>query len=97
MLRYQKGDKARRGYYLNLSNGELIHLEKDGAIPATAEGRFIRFPSLLAVIAAPFVGLAYVVFLPLTGIIAMFAYIGLKFKQTAESPDAKTAKQDQHV
>jgi hypothetical protein len=40
---------------------------------------------LLAVLAAPFVGFAYVIFLPLTGIVAFFALVGLKIKGTARA------------
>ncbi len=85
MIRYQKGDKAKKGYYLNLANGELIEMKFDGRIPANIEGKLIRFPSLLAVLAAPFVGFAYVIFLPFTGIVAFFALLGLKIKGTARA------------
>jgi hypothetical protein len=78
MLRYKKGDKAKKGYYLNTANGELISLENDGAIPITIEGNLIRFPSPLALIAAPFVAIVYVVFLPLTGIIALLTLIVIR-------------------
>jgi len=84
MERKQKTAKVRKGTYLNLANGELVEFGKGGTTPPNAGGKLIRFPSLLAVIVVPFIGLAYAIWLPLTGIGAILVYIAERIKVGAE-------------
>jgi hypothetical protein len=85
MKKYFGGEKARTGMYLNSKTGEFVDLLKSGDIlPGTGLTRFFRVPRWLPFIAGPFFGLFFVVFLPLTGIIALasVAVIKTRFMQS---------------
>ena len=71
MKRYYGKQKGPAGTYLNLANWEFVQVTGDGILPGKDEDRYFRVPSLLAVILGPFAGLAFVIFLPMIGIIGI--------------------------
>ncbi len=89
MVRYQSGDKAKKGHYLNLDDGDLFYHEHDGKLTPTTDGKFIRFPSAIALLGAPVISLLYVVFLPLAGIAAVFYIIGYRVKNALTARSSK--------
>ncbi len=85
MKRYLGGEKVNRGMYLNLKTGEFVDFPKSaGTLPGTPLARFVGVPRWLPFIAGPAFGLFFVIFLPLTGIIAMasVAVIKTRFMQS---------------
>lgn len=76
MKRYRGKEKASTGTYLNLSSGEFVQLDGDGILPGENEDTYYRVPALLAVILGPFAGLAFVIFLPMIGIIGAVGFAG---------------------
>lgn len=81
MKKYQKGDRLKVGFYMNLSKGELVQVDSiDSLLPLSTEDKFVKIPSVLAILGAPVIGLAYVIFLPLTGICAIFVFLGMRLR-----------------
>jgi len=73
------GTKVAKGVYLNLANGELVQLYGQvRVLPGGGNDKYIKVPGILAVIGGPFVGLAFVIFLPLVGIIGMIGFLVYK-------------------
>ena len=71
MLRHSGGDKAGKGTYWNLTNGERVDIKDEGRLPGDANKTFYKMPAAAIIVAAPVIGLAYAAFLPFIGI-AMF-------------------------
>ncbi len=93
MVRYQSGDRAKKGYYLNLDDGALFYHENYGKLTPNTDGKFIRFPSAIALLGAPVVSLLYVVFLPLAGIAAVFFIIVYRVKNAVTARGSKRVSQ----
>ncbi len=76
MKEYQGGQWAKGGTYWDFRTGEFISVpEKGGELPAGAEKRYIRAPLALVIVAGPFMGLLYVMFLPLLGIAGLAIFL----------------------
>ncbi len=58
------GTPAKKGFYLNLNNKEIVTLEENGMLPGPENARYIRIPLLVMLIGGPVMGLLYVIFLP---------------------------------
>ena len=79
MQKYYGTEAAPKGVYLNLSTGEFAQLYgEEKVLPARKETSYIKVPALLAALAGPFIGLAFIIFLPLTGILGTIAFVGVK-------------------
>jgi hypothetical protein len=79
MKRYHGKETAPRGVYLNLANGELVQLYGGTLVlPGTSGVNYIKIPAALAVIGGPFAGLAFIIFLPLAGLIGVLSFLGYK-------------------
>jgi hypothetical protein len=83
MTAYTGTQDVEPGLYLNLKTFRLTTLERAGTLPGSVNDRFGRVPMLLMLAAAPLVGLAYVVFLPFIGFVAVAALVGGKVMQFA--------------
>jgi hypothetical protein len=63
------GDQAvKSGYYVNTSTFAIEPVAVDGARLPAGPGAWLRVPALVAVLATPFLGLAFLIFLPFIGI-----------------------------
>ena len=82
---YTGNQEVESGLYLNVRTFGVTNLEKSGPLPGTADDRFRRVPMLVMLAAAPLIGLAYVVFLPLIGFVAVGYLLGGKAMQFASS------------
>jgi len=79
MKRYFGGNPVPKGIYMNLRNGQLIQFYGDIRIlPGGDNDKFLKLPGWLAVILSPIMGLAFIIFLPLAGIIGFFSFIVYK-------------------
>jgi hypothetical protein len=74
MTRHQGTESVESGLYLNLTHFTFKPLAERGALPGTTHDTYYRVPMVVMFLAAPLVGLAYVVFLPFLGF-AMVAYL----------------------
>ena len=70
MRKYSSGEKAPQGVYLNLSTWELVQLPREAPIlPRAGQAQYLKVPVALAAAVAPLAGLAFILFLPLIGIV----------------------------
>lgn len=71
---FESGSRVSRGYYVNRRTFELVNVEKDGTVLSGKAGaRFLRIPTLAAMVVAPALGGLFVVALPFIGF-GMAAY-----------------------
>ena len=63
------GTMAARGYWLNVKEWQLHPVHGEGEVlPGTAGEKYVRVPLVVACAAAPLLGAAFVVFLPVIGL-----------------------------
>ena len=68
MTKLNAGTPVRRGYYLSTRNWSLNPIEKDGTILHGEPGeQFVPVPLLIAVMFAPVIGAAFLMFMPFIG------------------------------
>ena len=73
MINYYGGQAVKEGFYLKCSTLECESIARGGSILAgNGETRYIRVPLPIAMMAGPWMGLAYVIFLP---ILVCFAFV----------------------
>ena len=66
------GQWTRTGTYLGVTGGEWVTIPKGGGVlPGTKEARYLRTPLPLLVVLGPVAGLAYIIFLPMIGILVV--------------------------
>lgn len=90
MLKHSGGQKVSKGTYWNLSSGQRFNVAGDAVLPGDGSTTYYKMPSMGILILAPFIGLAYAVFLPFIGIAMMLKLVGQKmfgglFRTTAKS------------
>jgi hypothetical protein len=71
MATFKGAQEAKPGLYLNLRKFSLTVLDRPGQLPGVPTDYYRRVPMLLMLLVAPFVGLAYVMFLPFIGFAAV--------------------------
>jgi len=89
------GNKVPAGFYFNKRNWEIVTVsgKKGGVLPGTPETEYLKIPAVAMLAAAPVLGAAFVIFLPLIGF-ALFA--GAAFKKTVK-PLATPAHKEARV
>jgi hypothetical protein len=76
MNEYRGGTKVVKGVYFNRANGELVQLYgAERVLPGDGGERYIKVPGALAVMGGPFVGFAFVIFLPFVGIVGLLGFL----------------------
>jgi hypothetical protein len=76
------GHTVKAGTYWNLSNGNRVQMEQEGALPGSGTTRYIKAPVAVMLMAAPVIGLLFAVFLPFIGIAMTLSLIGKKLVNT---------------
>jgi hypothetical protein len=89
MRTYRGTDTVEPGVYFNLQEWSFQSIERAAVLPGPSEMVYRRVPTLAMFAAAPFLGLAFVVFLPFIGF-AMVAWL-LVGKAAALATDALRA------
>ncbi len=68
MTRIEAGARASKGYYFSAKHWALHPVAHDGeALPGEPGERYLRVPLLLALLVAPVMGAAFLMFLPFVG------------------------------
>lgn len=79
MKKYSSGERAPHGVYLNITTWELVQLHGGTPVlPGGGQAQYIKVPAALAVAVGPFAGLAFIIFLPLIGIVGVSGLIAYK-------------------
>ncbi|MFH1647678.1 MAG: hypothetical protein ABID71_08360 [Chloroflexota bacterium] len=91
MKRYHGAERGPKGAYLNTSTGEFVQITEEAPfLPGGSEAKYVRMPSVLAMITGPFAGLVFIIFLPFVGIAGVIGYLGYKLGQGIVSLERKT-------
>lgn len=93
MKRYDGGEQVKPGAYVNLGTGQFTFIEGETMNLPRAKARYVRIPLGLVFILGPVAGLAYIIFLPLAGIVSLVMFTGYKLKAMLSPLVARQAKQ----
>jgi hypothetical protein len=73
MTRYYGNQRVEPGIYFCAKELSFKSMDEDGRLPGGPERAYWRVPALALLVAAPMIGLAYVIFLPLVGFVMLGA------------------------
>ena len=66
------GQWTKAGTYFGVVGGEWVTIPRGGGVlPGRHEARYLRTPLPLVVVLGPLAGLAYIIFLPLIGVLVV--------------------------
>ncbi len=71
MLVNMGGQKAKKGMYWNPADGHRVDLSEEGLLPGSVGTIYLRMPPGGMLVLAPVVGLLFVVFFPVFGLMAV--------------------------
>lgn len=72
MASYKGGDTVKRGFYASLKRWTIEMIEPEaGTLAGEADEQYVRVPVPVMLVAAPFMGAAFVIFLPLIGFVLL--------------------------
>ncbi len=91
MTGYHGGQIVKEGFYLKQTTGEFMQLYGDKLVlPGSMEVKYLKVPAAVVVVVGPFAGLAFIIFLPLTGIIGIMGFLAYKVGQWVQIFGRKT-------
>jgi hypothetical protein len=95
MRQNKGGTKVPAGFYFNRKNWEIVTVsgKKGGVLPGNADAGYLRIPALAMLAAAPVLGAAFVIFLPVIGFSLL---AGAAFKKGVKAFEAP-ARKEAHV
>lgn len=72
MTTYKGGDTVKRGFYASLKRWTIEMIEPEvGTLEGETDERYFRVPVPVMLVAAPVMGAAFVIFLPLIGFVML--------------------------
>lgn len=72
MTKYNGGDTVKRGFYASMKRWTIEMIEPEvGTLEGESDERYVRVPVPVMLVAAPFMGAAFVIFLPLIGFVML--------------------------
>ena len=78
-MRHYKGtEKVEPGLYFNPRQWSFKSIDDEGPLPGSKDETYRRVPMLALLVAGPFLGLAYVIFLPFMGFAMVAWLLGVK-------------------
>ena len=79
MTTYKGGDTVKRGFYASLKRWTIEMVEPEaGTLEGEADERYFKVPVPVMLVAAPFMGAAFVIFLPLIGFLMIGKLLWMK-------------------
>jgi len=76
MSKYHGGQTAKSGFYWNTRTWAITMIERQGGVlPGDGHDRYTRIPVVAMLLVAPFMGAAYVLFLPFIGIAMVVDFV----------------------
>jgi hypothetical protein len=90
------GSKVPAGFYFNKANWEIVTIsgKKGGLLPGNAGTDYFKVPAGAMLVAAPVLGAAFVIFLPVIGFGLLATAAWKKAFHTVEAPKPAAARQD---
>jgi hypothetical protein len=72
MVAYKGGDTVKRGFYASMKRWTIEMVEPEtGELTGEVDERYYRVPIAVMLVAAPLMGAAFVMFLPLIGFVLL--------------------------
>lgn len=78
MFRYRGGQKAGKGTYWNIADGNRVDIADEGVLPGDDSAKYTRIPPGIVILAGPFIGLFYVIAMPFMALGTIAALVGKK-------------------
>ena len=67
---------VKEGTYWNLSNGRTVEISEEyGKLPGDEKARYLRVPAIAMLMLGPFIGLLFVILMPLLAILTVLSVI----------------------
>jgi hypothetical protein len=87
------GSKVKAGFYFNKKNWEIVTVSgiQGGLLPGDAKADYLRIPAVAMLAAAPVLGAAFVIFLPVIGFALLASAAFKKAARNVETPVQKEA------
>ena len=77
MTRYESRTQVGGGYYFNTTSWTLHAVDGErGELPGASGTRWVKLPTLLMIVAAVVVSLAFVLFIPVAGLVLFGVVVG---------------------
>ncbi len=90
MIDYHGGQAVSKGYYLKRSTWEFDFVAKGGGIlPGNRETHYSRVSLPVVVVGSPLIGLAFIIFLPLIGILGAAGFLGYSYAKAGRIEKAR--------
>ncbi len=84
---YRGGEEVKKGFYASMNRWAIEMVKATGdPLPGAADEKYVRLPTIMMLFAAPLIGFAFVIFLPLIGFVLLGAMVWRK--ATGKPPDA---------
>jgi hypothetical protein len=80
ITRYAGGEVAPSGIYWNRTRGEFVSFSGEGELAGDRSERYLKAPLPVVLILGPLMGLAYFVFLPLSGLMVLVPVLAGKLR-----------------
>ncbi len=75
------GELVKGGIYWSMSAGEFVSVPQEGGrLPGTGRDSYIRAPLPVVLVVGPVMGLAFALFLPLSGLLVLIPFLADKLR-----------------
>ncbi len=86
VIRHVGGENVRAGIYWSVRDGEFISVPAGGGrLAGGPKDRYIRAPLPVVLIVGPVLGLAFAIFLPLSGLLVLIPFLAAKVRGAVSS------------
>ncbi|MGE5617816.1 MAG: hypothetical protein ACM3US_01000 [Sphingomonadaceae bacterium] len=81
ITRHVGGDVVEGGIYWSMSAGEFVSIPKEGGrLAGGPKDRYLRAPLPIVLVVGPIMGLAFAIFLPLSGLLVLIPFLASKLR-----------------
>ena len=92
MRRFNGGTEVKGGYYFKLGEWEITTVSGErGTLPGGTNDRFVHAPVAVLLVAAPVLGAAFAMFLPLIGFVMPVYALAKKVRRPAAEAGARVS------
>ena len=75
MFKHTGGQKVGSGTYWNIMTGLRVDMDQEGTLPGGTRSSYLKASSSAVLLAGPILGLAYIVLLPIMGIVTALSLL----------------------